>query len=239
MTTVRDILQDALIELTVLDPNMPISADDAARCLRTLNRMLDAWQTEELMIYSTDRASFSFVAGQQSYTIGVGGNFNTTYAVRPGQIDMASVIMNGVELPIEIMNDEQWRDVTLKSVSSTFPLQMWSNGNYPLNVLYFWPIPTMVNTLILYLWNQVTAFPSVNSTVTFPQGYEDALVLNLAVRLAPGYGTQASPTTIDLARQAKARIKKLNWEPTYRSVDSALAGTHQSVGQRSRGYVVD
>lgn len=239
MTTVRSILEDALVEATVLDPDMAMPANDAARCLRALNRMLSSWQTEDLMIYSTDRLSFNLVAGQQSYTIGVGGNFVTPYAVRPGQIDMASVIMNGVELPIEVMNDEQWRDVTLKSVTSTFPLQMWANGDYPLNTLYFWPIPAQINALVLYLWHQTVEFASVNATVSLPQGYEDALVLNLAVRLAPGYGMQASPTTIEMAKQAKANIKKMNWEPVYRSVDSVLAGSHNSIGQRSRGYVVD
>lgn len=239
MTTVRDILQDSLIEIGVLDPREAISGEDAARCFRVLNRMLSAWQTEDLMVYTVDRTAFNLVAGQQSYTIGVGGNFNTTYAVRPGQIDMASVIVSGVEIPIQVMNDEQWRDVTLKSVSSTFPLQMWSNGDYPLNTLYFWPIPAAVNSVVLYLWGQTVEFASVDTTVSMPQGYEEALVMNLAIRLASGYGTQPSPATVELARASKARIKRMNWQPTYRSVDSALLGNHNNIGQRSRGLVVD
>lgn len=239
MTRVRDILTDALLQIGMLDPTEPIGADAAASALRELNRMVSSWANEELMIYTVDRQTFALVGGQQSYTIGVGGNFNTAYPVRPSQINLVSVLVNGVEIPIDILNDEQWRDISVKTTSSTFPLQMWANGNHPLNTLYFWPIPTAANSLIMSVWGQITAFPDVNTVVTLPQGYEDALVQNLAIRLCPSYGVQPSPVTGILANSSKTRIKAINWEPTYRTVDSALTGHASSIGQRSRGYVVD
>jgi hypothetical protein len=236
---VRGILTDAALELGILDPSEGIDAAKAAQGLRILNRMLSAWADEDLMIITKDRLTFNLVANQQSYTIGVGGNFNTPYPVRPGQIDLVSVMFNNVEIPIDILNDEQWRDISLKTTPSTFPLQVWANGNYPLDVLYFWPVPTTPNQLVMTVWGQIVAFADVNASISVPQGYEEAIVLNLAVRWAPSWGVQASPTTIQLANAAKARIKAMNWEPTYRTVDSALAGSHNNIGQRSRGYVVD
>lgn len=239
MTTVREILTDALIETGIIDPSEAIDANQAAWALRHLNGMLEAWQNDDLLIYTVDRTLYSTVANQQSYTLGVGGNWVTTEAIRPGQIDMVSVMVGTVEIPIAVLNDEQWRDVTLKNTPSSFPLMMWSNGNYPLNSLYFWPIPTGVYSIVLYTWGQVASFPDVNATVTLPKGYRDALVFNLAKRLASGMATQASPNTIEEARKALATIKKMNWEPTYRSVDSALLGNHNNIAQRSRGMVVD
>lgn len=241
MTTVRYLITDALIELGVQDPSESMDAAKATAALRALNRMVSAWNTEELMVYTVDRSVFNLVAGKQSYTIGVGGDFVTTNPVRPAQIDMASILVTtgSNEIPIEILNDEQWREIVVKNTSGSYPLQMWSNGNYPLNTLYFWPIPSAVYQVVLYLWGQTSEFSSINQTVALPQGYEDALVSNLAVRLAPSYGMQASPSTVELARVSKARIKNLNWEPTYRKVDSALAGVSSNVGQMSRGYVVD
>lgn len=241
MTTVRSLIEDALIELGVQDPSESMGADRAAHGLRVLNRMISAWDTEDLMVYTVDRPVFNLVAGKQAYTIGVGGDFVTTMPIRPAQIDMASILVTAGsnELPIEILNDEQWRDVVVKNTSGSYPLQMWSNGNYPLNTLSFWPIPSAAYQVVLYIWGQTSEFPDVNQAVTLPQGYEEAIVPNLSARLAPSYGLQASPSTTELARAAKARIKKMNWEPTYRSVDSALAGVSSNVGQRSRGYVVD
>jgi len=61
----------------------------------------------------------------------------------------------------------------------------------------------------------------------------------LAVRAAPQYGRQVSPTTLEMARASKARIKAMNWEPVYRSADSAFRSSRNSIGNRSRGTVID
>lgn len=242
-TYVRDLLIDALMELGVLDPSEAIDAGAANSALRELNRMVSSWANDDLMIYTVDRRTFAMVANQQDYTIGVGGTFNTPYAVRPGQINLVSVILNGVELPVEILNDEQWRDIALKgpyqTVPSTIPNYMWADGNYPLNGLHFFPVPTTAVPIIMSVWGQITAFVSVNDTVTLPQGYEDAIVKNLAIRLGPRYGIQVNPATVSLAQASKMHIKSQNWEQTFRSVDSALAGVGSNIGRRSRGYVVD
>ncbi len=243
MTKVRDILTDALIEIGALDPSESIEATAAARALREFNRMIQTMNIDGPMIYTVNRQLFSLVPGQQSYTIGVGGNFNTTTAVRPGQIDMVSVLFGSpaVEIPIDILNDEEWRDMSVKQVNSTFPLMVWSNGNYPLNELSFWPVPQMVNSVVLYIWGQTTGFADVNVDVVFPQGYEDFLVNALAMRLAPSYDRQPSPVTAAKAQQAKTLIKHLNWEPTYRSADSAIMGNGAGaeIWRKSRGYVLD
>lgn len=238
MTTVRDILTDALLQIGVLDPSEAIQPEAASAALRELNRMIASWNAEDLMVYTVDREVYPLIIGKQFYTIGTGGDFN---APRPVVIDMASVLISGstVELPIEIYNDEQWRDTTVKQVNSSFPLVMWANGNYPLNTLAFWPIPQGDCSLVLYAWGQTSAFSDVNATVSFPQGYEDALVQNLAVRLAPVYGAQPNPVTVQQSAATKARIKRINWEPVYRSADSVLLGTRTDIGQKSRGYVID
>lgn len=243
MTTVRDLLTDALLQLGVLDPTEQLDGTAAASALRELNRMLSGWANDDLMIYTVDRRTFAMVANQQDYTIGVGGTFNTPYPVRPGQITLVSVILNGVELPVEILNDEQWRDIALKgpyqTVPSTIPNYVWADGNYPLNGLHFYPVPTTAVPLIMSVWGQITAFASINDVVTLPQGYEEAIVSNLAIRLSPSYGLQPNPIIAAVAQSSKIRIKTMNWEPSYRSVDSALAGSHSSIGRKSRGYVVD
>lgn len=243
MTKVRDILTDALVELGVLDPSESIDAGSAARALRELNRTIQALNIDGPMVYTVNRQLFSLVPGQQVYSIGVGGNFNTTTPVRPGQIDMVSVLFGtpAVEIPIDILNDEEWRDMSVKQVDSTFPLMVWSNGNYPMNELTFWPVPKMVNSVVLYIWGQTTEFANINADVVFPQGYEDFLVNTLALRLGPSYGIQPNAVTAAKAQQAKSLIKSLNWEPTYRSADPAIMGngTGADIWRKSRGYVLD
>lgn len=238
MTTVRDLIGDALSEVGVRDPGEAVDPQVAADVLRSLNRMLDAWSTEDLLVYTIDREVFPFVPGKQNYTLGIGGDLNVA---RPVQIDMASALVNGVEIPIQILTDAEWRDIPLKNTPSTFPLQMWSTGNFPLNELWFWPIPSQVNSLVLYTWSQITQFANVNATVSFPKGYEDAIESNLALRVCTMFARQLPPELAARASKALSRIKRINWEPTYRSVDAALAGegTAAEIWRRSRGYVID
>lgn len=243
MTTVRDLIQDALEDIGVIAGGSALQPEDAASCLRVFNRMVSSWANESALIYTVDRRTFSLAANTQDYTIGVNGTFNTPYPVRPGQIELASCILNGVELPIEQLNDEQWRNIALKApyqtVPSTIPSYMWADGNYPLNGLHFFPVPTAPIPLILSVWGQISAAVDINAVIALPQGYEEAIVSNLAVRCAPKFSREATPTTILLASRSLAHIKAMNWEPTYRTVDSALSGTHTSIGDKSRGYVVD
>ncbi len=57
MTTVREICTDALIELGVLDPSEQMDGSSAAFALRTLNRLLQVWNTEDLMVYTVNRTT--------------------------------------------------------------------------------------------------------------------------------------------------------------------------------------
>lgn len=241
MSTVADLIQDALLELGILDPVETLSAQEANIALRWLNRMIGQWNSEGLMIYTVDRQVFSLTVGQQSYTMGPGGNFNVA---RPVFVKMASVqnpaLTQPVEIALQILTDEEWRGMAVKNTPGTFPTCMWANGNVPLNTLYFWPIPQSVYEVVLYTWGQTSAFSAVTDTVVFPPGYEEAIVTNLAVRLASGYSKQPSPDLVNRAMQAKALIESFNLEPLFTSADSALLSRGgNSIATRSFGIVVD
>jgi hypothetical protein len=45
---------------------------------------------------------------------------------------------------------------------------------------------------------------------------------NLAIELAPEYGKEPSETTLGIAIQSKAKIKRMNSKPLYLKTDSAL-----------------
>ena len=242
MTTVRDLCTDALIELGVLDPSESMDAGAAGFALRTLNRLLAKWNTEELMVYTINRETFNLTAGQQTYTLGTGGDFATN---RPVRTDMASVLINTgslpLELPLDILTDEEWRNLNIKQTGSVFPTKVWFTGNVPLNSLWFWPIP-MDSTVqvVLYDWGRTTAFSGIGDTVIFPDGYEEALVTNLAMYLCSSYGVQPSPTLASRAISSKAAIESLNMEPVYASIDSALLGGGGfSRAVKSQGLLVD
>ncbi len=238
MATVRDICQDALIELGVNSPSEAMTAEDGAYALRVLNRMLQKWSTEELTVYTVNRDLYHFVANQASYTLGTGGDWNSP---RPAKIQMAAVLINStrpIEIPVEILTDEQWRDISVKTTPSNFPTRIWATGNVPLNTIYCWPIPTDATAqMVLYTWGRVNEFASLNDTIVLPLGYEEALVTSLAVALSGSYGTQPAPTLQQRAVSARSAIESMNVDPLYASFDDF--GSARAIAIATNGYQVD
>jgi len=225
MATTRDIIEDSLRLIGVLGTGMTSTDAEAQDALRQLNRMLETWNLESMMSFSTDRHNtLALTASTQTYTIGTGGTFNVT---RPIEIEGASIRFNpsseDTEIPLGILYEEQWHSIPDKDTESTVPSSLYYEPEYPLGKVHLWPIPS-VNThqLILYVRNPLGALAALATTVQFPPGYEEAIVYNLAVRLAPGFGRPPDVFVIDTARTTKAKIKIANARPRYMKMDEGL-----------------
>lgn len=242
MTKVRDLIGDALIEIGVYSPSDTVPAEDFAFGLRTLNRMIKVWNTENLTIYTVNRNVFNLTASQQTYTLGTGGNFNIS---RPVRVQSASVLINTastpLELPINIVTDEEWQAVSIKGTTSTFPTKAWITGDLPLNNVWLWPVPTDATVqLVLYCWGQTVDYTDVNVTVIFPNGYEEAIVSTLALMLSSSYGVQPSQTLIQRSMLAKNNLQSLNVEPVFASIDPSLVNNRgRSLAVQTQGLQID
>jgi len=241
MTTVREVINDAMVEIGAQDPNEAVTAEAAAYGLRVLNRMLGKWNTEELMVYTVNRDLYSLTAGKQVYTLGTGGDFNVA---RPVKIQAVSVILNTgaypVEIPVDVLNDEEWQNTSVKTTPSNFPTKVWITGNMPLNSLYFWPVPQDSTVQVaLYTWGRTSAFADVNQSIVFPDGYEEAIVTNLGMALSGSYSIQPSATLQMRAAAARAAIQSMNISPVWLTSDDGLVGRGNNNAIRSFGYQVD
>jgi hypothetical protein len=174
---VRDLLRGSLISLGVIAPGETPSAAELADALSRLNAMTDSWSLEKLLIHSINRQIFDLVGGQQNYTLGIGANFNSA---RPVAIDKAGLLFDNPanELPIDTMNVDQWSEVTVKNLSSTYPARLYVEETMPFMNLIFWPVPSEAAKVALYMREVLTQFNSVNDDVIFPPGYYLALESN-------------------------------------------------------------
>lgn len=211
--TAFDLITSALRLAGVLANGETPSEDDANQSLSVLNDMIDAWNAERQAIFTTRSDDFPFVLGQQSYTLGSGGNFNIP---RPARIDAMSTIQltdpsNPVEIPITMYTVEDWQtQVPVKNVSGSIPQICYDDGGFPLRTLNFWPIPIdQPNSVRIYSW-QALAAQTLTSLVTFPPGYSEALRYNLAGRLCAEFAAPLPPLVGTLAVQGLARIKTMN-----------------------------
>lgn len=88
--TALELIETTLLDMGVLAQNEHPSATEAQDARRRLNRLLESWSLSSLAVPSIQRLVFPTVAGQHTYTIGPGGQFDT---VRPTSLVGTALLM--------------------------------------------------------------------------------------------------------------------------------------------------
>lgn len=222
--TGRDLVSASLRLLGVLASGETPSASEATDGLSALNRLIDSWSNESLLIPNKVREVFPFVSSKAAYTMGPGGDFNTT---RPQRIENALLQVTGgsapVEIPMHLLTEDQYANILLKGMVSNMPLYAYAEGTYPLETINFYPVPATSYNVVLYSWKPISEIATLDTVISLPPGYERALNFNLAVDLSPEFGKQLPETVAALAIESKSVIKRMNSKPRYLRVDRALS----------------
>jgi len=221
--TGRDLVTASLRLIGAIAPGDSLTASEAIDGLASVNRMIDSWSNDSLLIFDNIREEFSLTPGTQSYTIGSGGAFNT---VRPLKIEEALIKVEtttpSVEYPVKIMSLSEWSSIFQKGISSNIPTAIYTEGSYPLDVINIYPMPSAACKLVLFSMKQLTSIATLDTSLSLPPGYERALVYNSAIELAPEYGKTPSELIFNTANESKAAIKRVNYKPGYLRSDAAL-----------------
>lgn len=236
--TALDLICASLRSIGVLASGEAPSASEATDGLTALNNLIDSWSTQSMLIPNQIAETFPLVASQQTYTMGVGGNFNTS---RPMSIIRANIQLTNespvVELPMDILTMEQYAGIILKGTTSTFPLYLYNDNANPLANLSVWPVPTCsTNNLVLYSWKPLAELAALTTSIILPPGYMRALRYNLAIDLAPEYGRQVPEEVAAVAVQSLADIKRMNSRPRFLQVDDAVRASGGTYNWRTDGY---
>jgi len=227
MTTVLALITDSLQDAGIIADTETPSASMGQKAFRLLNRMLDSWSTEDLMIYNNVQEVFPFIGGTQTYTIGAGGNFNTS---RPINITNALVRdTNNNDLTITIWDYEEYSNIISKAITATIPLGVYYNAAYPLSTLSFWPVPQDTSyRFVLWSWKVLSSFTNINEDISFPPGYEDAIESNLAARCCAAFNRPLTQELAIWANESKAQIKRINVNVPELVMPSAIRGGNES-----------
>ena len=228
MTTAGDLIDDAAVKARIISPYDTWPNPNKAAALREMNRMLDSYANDNLIIYEQTEESFALTASQGSYTIGVSGSpdFNT---VRPQEILEGTYVRVGsIDYPLRIKSMREYRKLATKSTASTPPRWLSYNPTYPNGTIYLWYEPNSTDSIYLISLKELGTFASLTTTVTLPPGYEDLLVYELALRLNPDYGKTVREDVAAFYRDLKNNIKirnaaRLN-EPTELEIADLFGG---------------
>ena len=206
MTTVNNLIKRTLRKIGVYQVGEDVSADDFTDCLEELNAMLDTWSNNSLISPVKTRISKVLTPNTSSYTIGSGGAIETT---RPSRIEHAFVRdSSGNDFSLNEIGLGQYNDIQLKTETG-MPFDYYFENSSPLAKIYLFPVPDLAYTLYADAWYTFTNYVA-NDSITLPLGYEDAIVYNLAKRLAPDYGKNLDPNVYKFAEETLNRLKEVN-----------------------------
>jgi hypothetical protein len=190
----------------ILGQDQTPSSGDSQLVLRRLQRMLDSWSNERLMIFLNDVESFTMTAGQNSYSTSL------LTAGRPVAISSLRVNLNNIDYPVDQIDQLAWNGITYKATSA-IPRQMYYDDAYPNATMFFYPTPYAAFTCYMYCQRQLAGNLTLTSTLSMPLGYEAAIVAGLAVDLCQSFGKQPTPQMLADMKQTRAVLKRVNYMP--------------------------
>ena len=211
MATAGDLINQSLRLIGVLEAGKTAESQDSEDALDTLNQMIAGWSNEKLMTYVLDDVDKALTADDGTYSIGPTGDIEVLRPVRIASAytrDSASQ-----DRTIEIINNAQWSQITLKSQPSSYPKYLYYRPDMANGQINLWPLPSSGLTLYLEVWHQIVSFSSLTSAVSLPPGYERAIKFNLAEELGLEY-SDADISLLDRIKakavESKAFIKNVN-----------------------------
>ena len=209
-TTAADQINGALRLIGVLAEAEAPSAAMAQDALTALNQMIDSWNTERLSVFSTIDQVFNWPPSTRIRTLGPTGDF---IGQRPVQLDDATYFRDAstnVSYGIKMINQEQYNNIAVKTVTSTYPQVLWYNATYPDIEIYIYPVPSRVLEFHFVSVEKLTEPATLDTVLAFPPGYLRAFRYNLACELAPEYGVEPSPQVRRIAMYSKRDLKRIN-----------------------------
>lgn len=209
MATALSMITRSMRLAGVIGKGESLDNDEAQDGLVALNSMLESWSTERLFCYHIVEDTLTFVANQQTYTMGSGGDLNTT---RPTKIvDLCTTRYGSVDTPLQLVDEIAWSNITVKGILSILPMYLYVDMQNPLVRLNFYPKPnTGGNTASIKSWKQMQQFSALTDTVVLPPGYQRAIEYSLAAEYGPEFGVEVPPSVLAIGQKARANIKRIN-----------------------------
>jgi hypothetical protein len=209
VATWNDLFDASLNIIGVLDAGGTGATADRTFCLGQLNRMFGTWGAEVGPIYEETLDSVTWASGNATRTIGSGGNLNVA---RPQQILGASYRVSDQDYPLDLITHQEYQAITDKATTSDYPTHLAYNPTFAssLGNLLIWPVPSTSLALRLNSLKPLTIVSDQTATVALPPGWEDAIVYNLAQRIASAFGKSVKPEDAQMAIETKAAIVRIN-----------------------------
>lgn len=207
--SVRQLVMRSMREIGVLASGAEPTTQEMTDVRNVLIGMLDTWRTENLMVPITSASTFTLSTSQSVYTMyeSVAADFNT---VRPYRVHSAVLIdAAGIRTPLDAVSYVDYQRQSTHDLTGT-PDSYCYIPEYPIGKLALSCNPIQAQILLM-MEAPLVALPASNTTeIDFPPGYLEAVVYNLAVRIASQFEVMPSQLVLGAAAASRQQIKSNN-----------------------------
>lgn len=221
--------------LNVFLPGESIPDADAQTALTVANDLLSEWSQRKAMSPFVARERFDLITDRggptNPYTIGVGGNFNTTRPPNQDAILAANLVQTTtdpeVRIPLGIYTDSAYFANQVPGQDNTQPIGLYYNPTYAsgLGSIFLWPVvDNATNDLELLLQKSIAQFADLSTAYEVPDGVPAALKYNVAYRIQGTYSKKMAPSDEQLAVSTLSTFKRSNHHLVDVPNDAAAIG---------------
>lgn len=254
MATTRELLGGAHRLLGLVNSGNVLPEAVYQDNLIALNQMIDSWNTERLAVFCTQDQVYMWGANERVRTLGPTGDFTfllgtqfndpmgtqgndsialdgTTPSARPILLEDSTYFRDpstNVSYGLRFINQLQYNNIAVKTVTSTYPQVMFVNMTFPNITLSVYPVPTKEMEFHFVSVQPLTDPVSLNTELEFPPGYLRAFRYNLALELAPEFNVEPSSEVRRIAMYSKRNLKRIN------NPDDVMAMPYSLMARRNR-----
>lgn len=227
MTTVREIVTDAMYEAGILGADSALSAEDAQLALRIFNRYLDSAANFRALCNQVLSDTFTMTPSLATYSTAL-----LTVMGRPTQVDEIFVTTSNINWPVRMIDAGYWADIPYKVVDA-IPEVCFSDGAVPNATLSFYPRPYTAFVCTVMETRGLPATVTLDTSLSVPKGYERFFVLALALEMCPSWKRKPQELTLQRMRHAQTAIETANFVPLI--AENALFPRNR--GNPSQGFL--
>lgn len=235
---VRDLITQSMRRINYLGQGELPTADDLSDAFVSLKALMGQWRLERLTIPYVKRTVWNLTPGKGGpslpYTVGLGGDVACARPPLPNAISIRYQdygVSPTLERPLIPLTQDAWQNIPQKDLTGPLPGHYYYLPTYAsgLGLLYLWLVPTSPTLQgVIYAPAAVADFVTVDDVLALPDGYDHFIQENLAVHLAPELreNIPLDPEIKRSADEAKANIKRVNFQMVDLAVDPALTVRH-------------
>jgi hypothetical protein len=190
------------------------SADDTFALDRLID-MLSSWSAKGIVIPYYVTENFTLTTGQAVYTIGLTGDSPDLVSTtgRPIRISQAWIRQSNNDYYIDVNMTKEEYALLVRKDTTQRPTRLWYDRQYPKGKIRFdYESDTTHDFHIIAEkpFDEINTITALTDTLSLPEELNEAMVFNLALRLASNKNNKLSDDVRRIARDSLDTVEELN-----------------------------